>query len=102
MKDITDLTTDEKTNINKFFTEWEKYYNEHSLTHLRDIDVLFFLYDNENKQFLSFGKDLNETVKNAIIWNEKEKNSYVNLILEHLNKEFEFILINLDYSPKLH
>lgn len=101
MKDITDLTTDEKTSINRFFTEWENYYNEHSLTHLRNIDVLFFLYDNETKQFLSFGKDLNETVKNALTWNVKEKTD-VNLILEHLNKEFEFILINLDYCPKLH
>ena len=66
MKAIEDLTTDEKTKINAFFEENEKQFNKDSFTHLKDIESLFFIYDNENKKFISFGKDCNDAVRYAL------------------------------------
>ena len=98
MKTIEDLTTDEKTKINAFFEENEKQFNKDSFTHLKDIESLFFIYDNENKKFISFGKDCNDAVRYALKWSKVDCNA----LLEHLNIEYEFLFINLRYKPTLY
>lgn len=100
MRDYTTLTKEEKTGINKFFEEKAEKYNEESFRHLKDIDTLFFVYDKANYEFISFGIDLNEAIHNALKWNEKKID--VNYLLEYLNEEFEFIVVSLQYKPRLY
>lgn len=109
MKDISDMTTDQKTKMNKFFEIYEKQYNETSFTQLKDIDTLFFLYDKEYDIFVSFGRDLNETIKNALKWNAPKTEIAgnkidldVNYLLEYLNINYEFYVIALQYKPRLY
>ena len=98
MKTIEDLTTIQKKEINKFFEDYEKKFNEQSLTHLKDCESLFFIYNKVVNKFESFGISCNDAVKFALKW----QNIDVNELLEHLNDEYEFVFVNLRYKPTLY
>lgn len=100
MKEYADLTTDEKTKINKFFDNNQVLYSEYMLgTDYNKINVIFFLYDNINQNVMSMGTTLNNCVK---YYTQIEKKTDINALIEHLNIDYEFIFVNFRYKPTLY
>ena len=99
MKELTDLTTDEKTSMTDYLNTHYDEYNNNSILHLENIDNLIFLYDNDDYEFISFGRDLNDSIRMALKFNPNQID--INYLLEMLNIRFIPIKTQLKHIPEL-